>query len=65
MNEIVLFDGTVFDINMSLDGVMAFVKMSFNLYSADGTTHIGVGWFAVLGWLLLINMAKRKRGRRS
>jgi len=65
MSEVTLFDGSGIDLVLSIDGIIGFLQMSFSLYSANGTTHIGVGWFIVLGYLLLLNMVKAKgRGKR-
>lgn len=65
MNEIILFDGESTDLVLNLHGVIDFIQMSFSLYSTDGTSHIGLGWFVVGMWLIyklfLANIKKEKK----
>ena len=67
-NEVILWDGQNTDLVMNVQSVVGFAKQSFNFHTdANGVQHIGLGWFAVLGYLIFrvwLNSKKTKKGRR-
>ena len=67
-NEVILWDGQNTDLVMNVQSVVGFAKQSFNFHTdANGVQHVGLGWFAVLAFLIFkiwLNSKKKKRGRK-